>query len=359
MIADRLARLREKMRELGADTFFVTHPENRRYLSGFTGSAGALFITADAALIATDFRYFEQVRQEAPEFELVPARGKFEDVLGEVLRRLGTKRMAFESDHLTHDAYTTYAGALPDGVEMLPTKEVVLWLRAVKEPEELDALKKAIALTDTAFNTLREMMAPGMTERELAWKLEQEMRTAGAEKLSFDVIFGAGPSSAKPHAKPTDHPIQAGEPIVIDTGCMWGGYCSDLTRTLILGEPDATFREIYAIVSRAQENALKHIRAGMSGKEAHALAAEVIDGAGYGEAFGHGLGHGVGLAIHELPVLSPLSDHVLQANEVFSIEPGIYLPEWGGVRIEDLVLQTREGVQVLSRAIKDPVVPLR
>jgi len=359
MIPERLARLRQKMQELGVDTFMVTQPENRRYLSGFTGSAGVLFITQEAALIATDFRYYEQSRQEAPLFELVKIEGKFEGLLPRILERLGSRRVAFEGDHLTYDAYTTYRQAIPEQIELVSTKDVVRWLRAVKEPEEIAAIRRAVALTDRAFDILREMMQPGMIERELAWKLEREMRQAGAEKLSFDVILAGGPASAMAHAKASERPLQAGQPIVIDTGCMWQGYCSDLTRTVILGEPDARFMEIYGIVRQAQERAQTNLRAGMKGNEAHALAEEVIERAGYGDAFGHGLGHGVGLAIHELPVLSPLSDHTLEAGMVFSVEPGIYLPGWGGVRIEDLVLLTEQGVEVLSQAKKEPVIPIR
>ncbi len=359
MIPERLARLRQKMQELGVDTFMVTQPENRRYLSGFTGSAGVLFITQEAALIATDFRYYEQSQQEAPLFELVKIEGKFEELLPHILERLGSHKVAFEGDHLTYDAYSTYRQAVPEQIALISTKDVVRWLRAVKEPEEIEAIRKAVALTDRAFDILREMMQPGMIERELAWKLEQEMRQAGAEKLSFDVILAGGPASAMAHAKANERPLAAGQPIVIDTGCMWKGYCSDLTRTVILGEPEARFMEIYGIVRQAQERAEAHIKAGMKGNEAHKLAEEVIEQAGYGDAFGHGLGHGVGLAIHELPVLSPLSDHTLQPGMVFSVEPGIYLPGWGGVRIEDLVLLGVDGVEVLSRAKKEPVIPVR
>ena len=184
------------------------------------------------------------------------------------------------------------------------------------------------------------------------------MRQAGAEKIAFDVIFAGGPAGAMAHARATERPIQAGEPIVIDMGCVVNGYCSDLTRTLVIGEPDARFREIYEIVLRAQEQAEAEIAPGMTGREAHEIAARVIGEAGYADRFGHGLGHGVGLAIHELPALSPTSDHELKPGMVFSVEPGIYLPGWGGVRIEDLVLLGEEGVETLSRASKEPVMDL-
>ena len=355
----RLAALRARMRELDVDTFMVSQPENRRYVSGFTGSAGIVFVTQSAAKLATDFRYYEQVKLQSPGFELVEVTGRPEHVLPDILKSLGARRVAFESDVVTYDTYETYAAAMPEDVELIATKDVLRWLRAVKDDVEIAALQKAVDLADFAMDALRAILRPGMTEKEVAWKLEQEMRQAGAAKLSFDIICAAGRAGAMSHAVPTDRPIQAGEPIVIDMGCMVDGYCSDLTRTLIIGEPDAQFREIYDIVLRAQELAEAEIAPGMSGKAAHEIAAGVIGEAGYADKFGHGLGHGVGLAIHELPNLSPLSDHTLQPGHVFSVEPGIYLPEWGGVRIEDMAVLTEAGVKVLTHTSKDPVVPAR
>ena len=356
MTDSRLAALRSRMKDLDVDTFMVTQPENRRYISGFTGSAGIVFITQAHAKLATDFRYYEQVELQAPQFELIELTGKTEQALADVLRSFRSSRVAFESDTLTVDLYETYSSALSDGTSLIPTKDVVRWLRAVKRDEEIASLKRAIALTDTALDTVRGMLRPGMTEKEVAWKLEQEMRVAGAEKLSFDIICAAGPAGAMSHAVPSDRPILAGEPIVIDMGCNVDGYCSDLTRTLIIGEPDARFREIYDTVLRAQERAEAEMQPGMSGKTVHEMAAAVIRDAGYGDRFGHGLGHGVGLSIHELPVLSPVSEHELLSGHVFSVEPGIYLPEWGGVRIEDLVVMGERGAVVLTQTSKDPVI---
>jgi Xaa-Pro aminopeptidase len=358
MNESRLAALRARMRELEVDTFMVSQPENRRYVSGFTGSAGIVFVTQSAAKLATDFRYYEQVKQQSPDFDLVEATGRLEQFLPGILGELQARRVAFEADAVIYDTYQSYAAAMPDGVELVATKEVVRWLRAVKDDAEIAALQRAVALADSAMDTLRAMLRPGMTEKEVAWKLEQEMRQAGAAKLSFDIICAAGRAGAMSHAVPTDRPIRAGEPIVIDMGCMVDGYCSDLTRTLIIGEPDAQFREIYDTVLRAQERAEAEITPGMGGKAAHEIAAGVIGEAGYGPQFGHGLGHGVGLAIHELPNLSPLSEHTLQPGHVFSVEPGIYLPEWGGVRIEDMVVLEEAGVRILTQTSKDPVVPL-
>ena len=355
----RLTALRARMKELDVDTFMVSQPENRRYVSGFTGSAGIVFVTQSEAKLATDFRYYEQVKLQSPGFDLVEVKGRPADVLPEILKSLESRRVAFEGDDLTYDTHSAYAEAIPDSMELVATKDVVRWLRAVKDDVEIDTLQRAVDLADAAMDAMRAILRPGMTEKEVAWKLEQEMREAGAEKLSFDIICGAGPAGAMSHAVPSERPIQAGEPIVIDMGCMVDGYCSDLTRTLIIGEPDAQFREIYDIVLRAQERAEAEIVPGMDGKAAHAIAAQVIGEAKYGDRFGHGLGHGVGLAIHELPNLSPLSEHTLQPGHVFSVEPGIYLPEWGGVRIEDMAVLTEAGVKVLTHTSKDPVVPER
>jgi len=359
MSDSRLTALRAKMKELEVDTFMVSQPENRRYVSGFTGSAGIVFVTADAAKLATDFRYYEQVKLQAPDFELIQLTGAAEKMLPEILTSLGSRRVAFESDVVTHDLYQTFAKVMPEGMELVPTKEELYWMRAVKEADEIESLRKAVSLGDAAMDTMRAMLTPGMTEKEVAWKLEQEMRLAGAEKLSFDIICAAGPAGAMSHAVPSDRPIPAGVPIVIDMGCKFNGYCSDLTRTLIIGEPDAQFREIYDTVLRAQERAETEIVPGMSGKDAHKLAAEVIGDAGYADKFGHGLGHGVGLAIHELPRLSPVAEQPLQPGHVFSVEPGIYLPEWGGVRIEDMAVLLDDGVDVMTQTSKDPVVPIR
>jgi len=356
---DRLARLRRQMTELSVDTFMITQPENRRYISGFTGSNGVVFITQSESKLATDFRYFEQVKQQCPGFALIEVKGNFQAALTPILSGLDARRVAFESDDVTYDLYQTLVAGLPAGIELVPTKDVTRWLRAVKESGEIEALERAIKWTDQAIATLRAMLQPGMTEKEIAWRLEQEMHQLGGSAWNFGLIVAAGPASAMPHARPTDRPVQAGEPIVLDIGCTADGYYSDMTRTLIIGEPDARFREIYDIVLRAQRAATAGIVPGMIGKTAHGLAAQVIEQAGYGHAFGHGLGHGVGLAIHELPVLSLTSEHVLKAGHVFSIEPGIYLPEWGGVRIEDLALLGENGALTLTGASKDPVVPLR
>jgi len=230
---------------------------------------------------------------------------------------------------------------------------VVEAIRMLKDEDELIKIEKAISISDMACDYIRDFVRPGMSEKEVAWELEVFMRTHGAEAIAFDLIVASGPNGAKPHAVPQDEPIREGALIVMDMGARVDGYHSDLTRTICLGEPDKKAQEIYDIVLRAQLVAEQRARPGMTGQELDAVARGIIDEAGYGEHFGHGLGHGVGLAVHEKPRVSSTSTDVLEPGTVCTIEPGIYLPGWGGVRIEDMVLFTEDGARVLSRARKD------
>ena len=348
----RLAKLREALAAEGLDAILITQPENRRYLSGFTGSAGVLLISQDQAILATDFRYYEQVERQAPDFRLAKIKDKFEPLLPELVHELGAKRVGFESAHLTVDQHQEWQKVAED-FELVPTKELVERIRAVKDEDELDKLRRAIALTDEAFAHIVSFIEPGMTEKEVAWELEVFMRTHGAEKLAFDLIVGSGPNGAMPHATVSERVIRAGEPIVMDMGAVVDGYNSDLTRTICVGQPAERFREIYNIVLEAQQTAERDIQPGMTGKEADDIARQVIEGAGYKDNYGHGLGHGVGLAVHEKPTLSKVSEDVLTPGMVFTIEPGIYLPDWGGVRIEDMVVMREDGVEVLTQASKE------
>jgi len=354
----RLTRLRETLTIEGLDAILITQPENRRYLSGFTGSAGVLLISQDQAVLATDFRYYEQVEKQAPDFRLEKVTDKFETVLPELVHQMGAKRVGFESTHLTVDQHREWQKAAEGAVstsefELVPTKELVERIRAIKDEGELSKIRKAIALADEALAHIAGFIEPGLTEKQVAWELEVFMRTHGAKKVAFDIIVGSGPNGAMPHATVSERAIRASEPIVIDMGAMVDGYNSDLTRTICAGRPDDKFKEIYNIVLEAQLTAERTIRPGIQGKQADAIARKVIEEAGYGENYGHGLGHGVGLAVHEKPGVGRLSEDVLQPGMVFTVEPGIYLPGWGGVRIEDIVVLKEDGVEVLTQASKD------
>jgi Xaa-Pro aminopeptidase len=327
-----------------------------------------LLISAEQAILATDFRYYEQVSQQAPDFELAKVGYEFTKALPNLVAQVGARRVGFEAAHLPYAQYQEWVEVAEglglssaEGFELVPTKELIEGLRAVKDDGELEVIRRAVALADKAMAYVLDIMEPGMTERAVAWEIETYMRTHGADKVAFDIIVAGGPNGAMPHAQPSEAPIRAGEPIIMDIGAQTEGYHSDLTRTACLGlrrapssrTPDDRFREIYDIVLRAQLAAEEGIRAGMTGQEADALARSVIEEAGYGEYFGHGLGHGVGLAVHEKPRLSKLSEEeVLQPGMVVTIEPGIYLPGWGGVRIEDMAVVGEDGVEVLTRASK-------
>lgn len=366
-ILNRLTGLRAALAATGADALLVSQPENRRYLSGFTGSAGWLLISAAEGetaagevrkpMIATDFRYYGQVRLECPGYELVELKGPLSGALPEMLLAAGVNRLAFEADHLTYADYETCAAAT-SGIEWVPTKGLVMELRSRKDAAEIEATRRAIALGDEALAAALAGARPGMTERELAWNIESYMRTHGAEAPAFDIIVACGLNGARPHAHASDARLVAGEPIVIDMGAKVDGYCSDLTRTVCFGQPNDPdkFWEVYNTVLRAQMAAEAMLRPGVTGPQGDAAARDVIAAAGYGDYFGHGLGHGVGLFIHELPRLARTSTDVLVPGQFVTVEPGIYLPDWGGVRIEDMVLITEDGVEILSRASKEPII---
>ncbi|HET7087125.1 MAG TPA: Xaa-Pro peptidase family protein [Anaerolineae bacterium] len=356
-MTDRVAQVRGRLRELEIDALLVTQAENRRYLSGFTGSAGVLLITLDRSILATDSRYWEQAAKQAPTFELVQIKTRLEDHLADILGKAGyPKRVGFESAAVSVDQFSTWSN-MNGGVVWVATKNAVEPIRAVKDESELAAIRKAAAVTDAGFDFLCGVLKPGMTEREAAWELEAFLRTHGAEALAFDVIVASGPDSAMAHHHPGDRAIQAGEPILIDFGAKVDGYCADLTRTVSLGRADEKYDEVYEIVRRAQQVALDGMRAGMPGVQADALAREAIVAAGYGDFFGHGLGHGVGLAVHEAPRAGRVdAEAPLPVGATLTVEPGVYLAGWGGVRIEDLVVVRENGVEALSRAHKRSII---
>jgi len=362
MLHDRLSRLRSALGERGLPALLVSGAANRRYISGFSGSNGALLVTAGAALLFTDGRYTIQAGRESPAFELreiVNPGRPLADLLVEAAAELGLNQVAFEAAHLSVAEHYGLARAMFNSpVELEPAEGVVEALREVKDADELATLRRAVAITDAAITAVIAQLRPETSERQAAWALEVAMRERGADALSFPIIVAAGPNAAQPHAQPGDEPLGVGRPIVIDMGALVDGYHADLTRTICLGQPDPKFQQIYAIVLEAQRRVLAGLRPGLRCNAADALAREHIAAAGYADNFGHGLGHGVGLDIHEGPSLrraasgKEQSGPRLQAGNVTSVEPGIYIPGWGGVRIEDLALITEDGCEVLSQAAK-------
>lgn len=342
-----------RLDDLGVDALLVTGEANRRYLSGFTGTAATLLISKQDRRLVTDSRYTEQATRQAPAFDVI----ENVDTLGVVAAWVAEgaiARLGVESEHTSLKQHRELVERLVDEAQempVIPLDGVVEEQRTIKDDAELAILREAVRLADHVMAAAGEKVAPGMTERELALELERLIREAG-DGPSFPTIVAGGPNAAMAHHSPGARPIGAGEPVIVDLGVRLDGYCSDITRTFTAGEADGRFDEIYAIVLEAQVATEAGTRAGMTGREADALARRVITDAGYGGNFGHGTGHGVGLEIHEAPTLSPRGGNVLTAGAVVSVEPGIYLPGWGGVRIEDLVVIGSEGVDVLTQARK-------
>ncbi len=362
----RLERLRNGLEARHLDGLLVSQPESRYYLSGYTGhdlpprdSAGYLLITQQHALLLTDPRTTEQAEHESPDFEVVTytAGSRGPDSVAEHAAKLGIARLGFETIHLPHAIWSELLGHLPPTIELVAEHQLVDDLRVIKDAEELAQLQDAIDVLDRCLADVLTRIEPGHTEKHVARLIELYL-IEHAEGPSFPSIVASGPNASVPHAVPSDRRIQAGELLKIDIGARASGYVSDMTRTVCFGEPtDARVSEIYAIVLAAQEHAERHIRPGMTGREADALAREVIVRAGYGSTFVHSLGHGIGLEVHERPSLSQSrGDEVLEPGMVFSVEPGIYLPGWGGVRIEDLAVLEPAGARVLCHSPKDLVI---
>jgi Xaa-Pro aminopeptidase len=352
----RLQKLRKKFTEKEIDGIFITQSENRHYLSGFDGSAGFLIITGQKAVLATDFRYTEQAATEAPDFKILRIANNINDWFPGLVDEMKIKRLGFEADDISFQFYRQLYDALKKKkitVKMIPVSGLVESVRAIKEPAEIDLMKKSAAITDAAYESVYGIIRPGVTEKEVAWELEKSLREKGSQTLPFEIIVASGPRAALPHAKPTERVIEDGDPVVIDMGANYRGYASDLSRTVCAGTVDSTFRKVYNTVLRAQKAAMAAINKGTTGKEADNVARQIIQKAGYGEAFGHALGHGVGLAPHELPRLGPKSEDALTDGMVFTIEPGIYISGWGGVRIEDTVFMEKGKAKPITKAIKD------
>jgi Xaa-Pro aminopeptidase len=358
-IEKRIFRLRKSLSEKNIDTFMVLIEENRKYLSAFTGedtqfdeSAGALFVTQDKLLLATDSRFELQAKQEAPLYDVYCYREGLYDALPDILGMLGSKILGFESTRLSYLGYTKIRDALKTSglpIDSVGTEQIVESLRVCKEAVEVEGIRKSLSIAENVFEHFLTVISPGMTEKQAAWQMEKGMREAGAEALSFPVIAASGPNSALPHAIPGDRRFQEEEPILFDWGAILDGYCSDISRTVIIGRLDDTFKTVYTVVRDAQQKAIDAIRPGLSGKQVDDVARKYIYDMGYEGKFGHGLGHGVGLAVHEPPRLSPLKDEILEPGMVFTVEPGIYIPEWGGVRIENMVVVGEDGAEVLNR----------
>lgn len=348
----RTKALLNDLQNEGIDAYWCVNATNRRYLSGFTGSAGALLIHPDQKLLFIDSRYTLQAKQQAPGFTVVECGpGALETRIAEICAGLRVGRLGFEEDDVTVSDYERMQKALGAGVALVHAGEAVRRLRAVKSPDELEKIREAARIADQVFEHIFRFIKEGMREKDVALEIEYQIKKR-CDGVSFDTIAASGPNSALPHAQPGERRLKKGDALVMDFGAVHQGYCSDFSRTIFIGPIDKAMQTVYNTVWKAQEAALNGIRAGMPCRDADALARGVIKAAGYGEAFGHGLGHGVGMDIHEAPRVSCASDETLTEGMVVTVEPGIYVPGLGGVRIEDLVVVQKDGVQILTAATK-------
>ena len=356
---NRTKKLQDYIVEQGLDGFLIGSEANRMYLSGFTGSNAMLLVTKDEKYIVTDFRYLEQVSKQCPDYTCVDQkqRGLIPTTL-DIARKLGLKKLAFEGEHTSYLTFESLAKET--AFTFVSYTDVVENFRKVKSTDEIDKIARAEAIGDLAFEGIvkyiKENWKKGITEREVALEIECIMRRNGASGTSFDTIVASGAKSSLPHAVPGDDLLKEGDFVVMDFGCIYEGYCSDMTRTVVIGHASKKHEEIYNIVLEAQLAAIKAIKPGMKGKEVDAIARNLIKEKGYGEYFGHGLGHSVGIEIHENPRFSVGEEEEIKEGMVITVEPGIYLPGFGGVRIEDVIVVTKDGVKNLTNSPKQLIV---
>lgn len=350
----KLQKLRQALKDQNVAALLITNPYSRRYMTGFTGTAGAALISEDKAFFVTDFRYTEQANAQIEGFEIIEQTATLVDALAEVIKAEGYETVGFEKDAVTYAEFERYKAAFD--AKLVPTSGLVEKIRLIKSDDEITIIKQACQIADEAYEHILSFIKPGLTELEVSNELESFMRSKGATSSSFDIIVASGTRSALPHGVATSKVIETGDFVTLDFGAYYNGYVSDVTRTLAVGEPSDQLKEIYQVVLDSQLLALEKIKPGMTGIEADAIARDYIASKGYGKAFGHSLGHGIGLEVHEGPGLSSRSDVVLEPGMVITIEPGIYLPGIGGVRIEDDALVTENGVEKLTHTSKELVI---
>src|SRR6266699_1487066 len=364
MNQDPTSQLRRWINELGLDAFLVIQPQNRSYLSGWLNDdiegAGLLLVGQQQQVLLTNPLYKEIAENEATGWEvIVPSSRDYAPSIAELASEYGWKKIGFESAAISYAEYEKISNAGKDIYTLQPFEQSpVDQLRLVKQPQELELLKLAISITDQTFAHICDWIQPGMTEKEVQWEILHHMVMLGADGTAFETIVASGPHSSMPHARANQRRIQRGEPIIIDMGARYQGYCADMTRTICLGEPaDPRLLEVYHAVLHAMKTCESGIHAGITGKEADALARDALED--LAQYYVHSTGHGVGLQIHEGPMLSPRApeDMLLPAGTVVTVEPGVYIPGWGGVRIEDSVLVTEKGTEVLTHSPTRLVIP--
>lgn len=350
----KLEKMRKEMIDLNIDGFLITNEFNRRYMTGFTGTAGVAIVSKDDAVFITDFRYTEQAKKQVKDFRIIQHEGVLAKEVAKQTEQLGIKTIGFEKDTMTYGMFETYKNLIKS--DLVPVSGVIEKIRLIKTEQEINIIKVACEIADHAFTHILGFIKPGLTELEVSNELEFFMRKQGATASSFDTIVASGVRSALPHGVATDKVIEKGDLVTLDFGALYNGYVSDITRTIAVGEPSDQLKEMYDIVLQSQLLAVKQVGPGMTGIQADSIARDYLTSKGYGEAFGHSTGHGIGLEVHEGPALSFRSDTVLQPNMVLTIEPGIYLPGIGGVRIEDDIVITETGNEKLTHSKKELII---
>lgn len=354
----RVKTIQKTLRKKGVDALLVTQPDNRRYLSGYHDgdngigeTSGVLVIPVNGMVhLLTDFRYQLQAEQEVPWAKVEIYTHGILPHLKKLLPKLGIKTLAFETDYVLHSFAKSLGKTLGDvKIKITPTKDLIEKMRVIKDEDEIECLRRSVKLNEEVFGEIYKNLKPGITEIELAVRIESLMRQKGAEKPSFGSIIASSKNSAFPHAVPTTAKIKKNQPLTVDMGLVLDGYCSDMTRTFVPGKADKKYKKIHRIVRKAQVAGIKAVRAGVTGREVDAISRKVITDAGYGKYFGHGLGHGVGLAVHESPRLSRFNNKKLKAGMIVTVEPGIYIPGWGGIRLENMIVVREGGCEDLNK----------
>lgn len=350
----RVEKLRTEMEKEGLAALLVTSPYNLRYLTGFTGTTGLAVITLNKAFFITDFRYTEQAAKQCAGFEVVKNTGPIFEEVAHLVEQENLPNLGFEETQITFSEYS-YLEEIVD-TALIPVSDMIETLREIKDEEEIATIRKACEISDAAFTHILTFIKPGMTEIQVANELDFHMRSLGASGVSFETIVASGLRSAMPHGVASDKVIESGDFVTLDFGCYYNGYVSDMTRTISVGEPSEKLKEIYQVVLEAQLKVIEAAKAGVTGVELDAVARDHIASKGYGEAFGHSTGHGIGLEIHERPNVSRVSEQAFVPGNVITDEPGIYLPGIGGVRIEDDLLITENGCEVLVHSPKELII---
>ncbi|TAH66731.1 MAG: aminopeptidase P family protein [Anaerolineaceae bacterium] len=349
---DNYKRVQEINKELKIDAVLISNGNNMRYVSGFAGETGYLYISDKHHMVITDFRYTYQAEMEAEGYEIVTiGSGGYEEAINDILRTDNVKGLGFESKDMLYSRYQDLMDKL-NVDELIPINDEITRLRRIKTPKELDYIKQAESIGDKVFSEILTFIKPGMTELEVAARIEYLLKIHGGQSTSFPAIVASGVNSSMPHAVPTLKKIEDGDFLTMDFGCVYEGYCSDMTRTIVVGKASDKQKEIYKIVLEAQLAALDVLKAGLKGKDVDKVARDIIYKAGYEGCFGHGLGHSVGLFIHEDPRLSPSEEGIIEAGMIETVEPGIYVRGFGGVRIEDLVVVTEDGYENYTHSDK-------